>query len=532
MARPGRLVSTFVATTLALSAFGAFAGCTPRPAPSEPGARTAPPSVPASVSEPAPQPLDASAYPDGRPLRPVPDVRPAGVVDPPPGVGLDRYTAQRVRWRACGSGQCALVLAPLDYAHPDRAAVQLAVKRVRADGGPSRGTVVVNPGGPGGSGREMVDQLGNRELRGFDLIGWDPRGIGGSARVRCDEDLTARYAEADASPTDPAQLAALVQSARAFGRSCLELSGELLAHVSTVEHVADLELLRGLLGLARVDSFGASYGSALVSLYAATHPDRAGRMVLDSVFDLDGDLDRAEVGTERQIRALAALCAHLRCRLGPDRDAVLARIGRLLADLDATPLVVGDRQLTQQQAVVAVTSALYEREGEWTVVTRALESALDGDGGPLLARYDVVSGRDADGHYPVLPAFAATVCADSADASVRRQLTVRAEQSARSPVLGPYVGASLLCTQWPVAPVPHRAVASGTARLLLVQNSGDNATPVEWARTVAARFPASRLLVAEGDGHIALDDSSCVQQHVVAYLATGELPPPGTTCPA
>ena len=180
-------------------------------------ATTAPPTPPGTPALP----------PDGRPIQPIPDVRPAGFADPPPGTGLQRYQAQKLEWREClRELTCARVLVPLDYDKPDEAAITLIMAR-RAATGPRRlGTLFINPGGPGGSGIEYATFFNNRGLEGYDIVGWDPRGVGASTPVECfGEDDLDRYYAMDASPDDGAELAARIEAVRAFGQSCLERSG-------------------------------------------------------------------------------------------------------------------------------------------------------------------------------------------------------------------------------------------------------------------------------------------------------------------
>ena len=215
--------------------------------------------LPGSRPQPGPRPRPPTSVPEqktpapsveGRPVQPVPDLRPAGFIAPPPGQGLQRYLGQKIRWTDCGKGlQCAAVLAPLDYAEPDREAITLAVAKRPASAGPAAGSLFINPGGPGGSGTEYVGYFEVKGLERFDVVGWDPRGTGSSTPVKCANGKAMdAYTSIDVSPDDAKEERALIDAQIDFGRGCLERSGELLEHISTTETVRDLDLLRQLVG--------------------------------------------------------------------------------------------------------------------------------------------------------------------------------------------------------------------------------------------------------------------------------------------
>jgi len=197
---------------------------------------------------------------DGRPLQPIPAVRPDGFTEPPPGEGLARYEKQQPNWESCGDGfSCSSVLVPLDYADPDGTAITLLVAKRSATGSKRLGSLFINPGGPGGSGVWYVGSFNAAGLDDYDIIGWDPRGVGHSTPVTCfgQADLD-HYFSMDNSPDDAGELQAMIDEQIAFGRSCPERSGALLEHVSTVETVRDLDLLRHLMSDTKINYFGSS----------------------------------------------------------------------------------------------------------------------------------------------------------------------------------------------------------------------------------------------------------------------------------
>ena len=245
-------------------------------------------------------------------MQPIPSVVPKGYNDPPAGSGLARYQRQTLEWQPCGNGlTCTTVLAPLDYAKPDGTAITLALARRAATAERRLGTLFINPGGPGGSGTSYVGYFNPEGLEGYDIVGWDPRGVGYSTPVACmgPKELDRFYA-LDASPDDPAEERAWLDAVQGFGRSCLERSGGLLEHVSTVETVKDLELLRGLVGDDKINYFGSSYGTRIGAFYAELYPQRVGRMVLDGSVNISGsDTISQTEGFERALNNFARWCA-------------------------------------------------------------------------------------------------------------------------------------------------------------------------------------------------------------------------------
>ncbi|CAA9298177.1 MAG: probable exported protease [uncultured Friedmanniella sp.] len=496
-------------------------------------------SAGATDRSPAPEPAPAPATvtptapslpAQGRPVRPMPDVRPAGFAAPPPGSGLQRYRNQELAWKPCGRQlQCASVLAPLDYDAPDGQALTLALSKRKATRQPRLGTLFLNPGGPGGSGRGYVDFFDVRGLEAYDVVGWDPRGVGSSTPVRCygSGDLD-RYFSVDVSPDDAAEEESLRAEVYAFGGACLEHSGPLLRHISTAATVRDLDLLRELVDDPRLHYFGASY-----ELY----PDTVGRMVLDGAVNITGQQVSQLEGFERALGHFAEWAATQGTAqsLGASRSAVLSRIRQLLTGLDEAPLPgSGGRSLSQQQAVQGVVTSLYGRE-QWAGLLRALVAADEGDGRPLLALADRGNHRYQDGSYGQINAsFPAIRCLDSQATSIAGAERSAKRRVKKAPVLGPFAGADLVCPLWPVAPAPKqpRIDAEGAAPIVVLGTTGDPATPVENAQGMAQQLASGVLVTLEGEGHTAYDQSECVRRLVVPYLVGQSVPEDGSRCPS
>lgn len=472
-----------------------------------------------------------------RVLVPIPDVRPAGFAEPPAGAGLARYAEQPVTWKPCGTElQCARVLVPLDYAQPDGTAITLLVAKRPATTPTRIGTLFVNPGGPGGSGANFVNGFRSPGLSGFDVIGWDPRGVGGSTPVTCfgSADLD-RYNAIDGSPDDDAEQQTLLNEDRAFALSCLQRSGPLLEHISTAETVQDLDLLRGLVGAPTLDYLGFSYGTSIGSLYAQAYPDRVGRMVLDGAVDpTNGGSVTQVVGFERALDHFADWCAEQTCDLGSTRTQVLEKVAAILHGLDQKPLPgAGKRTVSQQQGVQAVFDGLYAGRPGWRGLADILAAAARGDGGPLLQAADQANSRRTNGSYGQLEyAFPAIRCLDSQAASVPKAERDYQGDEAAAPMLGALSGPDFICTQWPVAsaPPPPKVVAKGAPPIVVVGSTGDPATPYEWAQAMAGQLDSGVLVTREGDGHTGYGQSDCVRKLVDSYLSAGVVPTDGVRC--
>lgn len=522
--RLSRLPATFLILVLVL----AVVGCSGAPSP---------PITP-TLGAAWPTPKE-SLSPSVRPTEAVPDVEPAGFTTPPPGRGLLRYTGQSLRWQGCGRGiQCTDALVPLDYADPDGTAITLGLVRRPATASPRLGSLFINPGGPGGSGRGYVGYFDATGLEQYDVVGWDPRGVGASTPVQCFDDAQLdAYTAMDASPDDDAETTALITATRQFGLACLHRSGRLLEHVSTTETVRDLDVLRQVLGDATLTYFGSSYGTQIGAEYAQLFGPSVGRMVLDGAVEItdDGDDTTQTEGFEQALQAFSQWCADQRCGLGGSTDDVQGAIVSLWQRLDARPLRAGSRQLTQQLAVTGVIQALYDGGSGWTALGRALTYAVDdGDGLQLLTLADQYNQRRADGRFNQFnAAFPAIRCADDssgsgpADAGRAFRTVVR-----DAPIIGPFIGPDYVCATWPVAPAPTTAKITGpsAAPIVVIGTTGDPATPYDNAVGMARQLESGVLITFHGEGHLAYAQSPCVRGLVRAYLVDGQTPNDGTTC--
>ncbi|AVH96762.1 MULTISPECIES: alpha/beta hydrolase [Streptomyces] len=465
---------------------------------------------------------------------------------------LKEFYAQKLKWRDCGveGFQCATLRAPLDYAKPDGEEIELAVSRVRATGPGKRiGSLLVNPGGPGGSAVGYLQAYAGigypAPVRArYDMVAVDPRGVARSEPVEC---LTGpqmdAYTQVDQTPDDAAETDALSAAFKDFAAGCAKRSGKVLPHVSTVETARDMDVLRAVLGDERLSYVGASYGTFLGATYAELFPDRVGRLVLDGAMDpslpaLDLNRDQT-AGFETAFRAFAADCVgRPDCPLGTGSvPAAGEALKKFFRAVDAEPLPTGEsRKLGESLATTGVIAAMYD-EGAWPQLREALAQAKGGRGAGLLALADSYYEREPDGEYAnLMAANAAVNCLDLPAAYRGPADAAKAVPSFEkaSPVFGRGLAwAALNCTYWPSPATgrPHRITAEGAAPILVVGTTRDPATPYKWAESLAAQLSSGTLLTYEGDGHTAYGrGSDCVDTAINTYLLEGTPPRDGKRC--
>ena len=451
---------------------------------------------------------------------------------------LGDFYNQKVAWSKCKAhpaNECADVKVPLDYKKPGGKTITIAMMKVPAKSGKPIGTLFVNPGGPGIEGGTFATNLGSDKWKGYDIIAWDPRGSGESTHVQCGTtEQTDKAYFADGTPDDEAEKTALNDVWAAFARECREASGELLDHISTIENVRDLDLLRFLTGAEKLNYLGVSYGTFIGAMYAELFPERTGHLVLDSAMDItnEGEVSQAE-GFELALGLYADWCAgEGSCSLGNSRDEVISRINSFLHGLDAKPLKVGDRQVTQGQGANGIALFLYSGKEAYPGLTQLLDSAMNGDGRVILKASDLLSGRAENGWETVAYAFPAIRCVDQPDAGVAATEEARKKVAEKAPVFGGNMGSELVCERWTANSAPNlKLTGKGAAPILVVGATGDSATPYQQAVTMAKQLESGHLLTYDGPGHGSVTSgNACVDETVTAYFEDGTLPEDGKTC--
>ncbi|MGW8064201.1 alpha/beta hydrolase [Streptomyces ziwulingensis] len=482
--------------------------------------------------------------------------------------GLARFHDQKITWSACEGMdvpedlQCGKVTVPLDYDRPKAGTLDLALARYRATTGDPRGSVLLNFGGPGGSGVTELSSGGEEFMHltnAYDVVSFDPRGVGRSSPVTCGP-ATVDIMEAtdgDERFTDPEDVLRRLRDAAA---ECARHSGPVLPHIGTVDAARDMEVIRRALGDDRLNYLGFSYGTRLGAVYAAQFPDKVGRMVLDGVDTLTEPLtEQGLAGARGQQTALENFldwCVEdIACPFGQDARQARRQIEQVIASLDEDPVPTGfGEPFTGQDMVGAIGQALYSEE-LWPLLQRALAQLMeDGDtrglerfvaGGvtfPVRAPGRAGGGLTDEEDVPMdnLPAALMAInCADDPDRPTTGQVAgsldrLRARYEEASPVFGRYrLTQVLMCHGRPKGTdyIREDVKDLDTARMLLVGTRGDPATPYRWTVETAERLGAPAVVLDnKGEGHTGYASSECVHRKVDDFLLYGSLPADGSSC--
>ncbi|KES04043.1 protease [Streptomyces toyocaensis] len=481
------------------------------------------------------------------------------------GPDLDRFYDQRIAWSACEGTelpkdmQCGTVTVPLDYAEPRAGTLELALARYRASDEP-RGSVVLNFGGPGASGVLGLAH-GRKEFLGltddYDVVSFDPRGVGRSSPVSCGTDATRRALEA----TDGEQMAdprETLRQLREVAAACAEHSGPVLEHIGTVDVARDLDVMRAALGDKKLNYLGFSYGTRLGAVYAARFPEKVGRLALDGVDTLTEPPAEQGLATARgqqtALENFLTWCTEeLACPFGQDARDAREQVVKLVASLDENPVPTDfGYEFTGQDLAGAIGQGLYTKE-MWPVLQRALAQLMeDGDTGGVEAlatggaalpppqRADDPLVDPEDIPLDNLPAALMAVnCADDPDRPdaerLSRDLTrLRAAYEEASPVFGPYrLAQVVLCYGRPKGTdyIREEVRDLDTPKMLLVGTRGDPATPYRWTVETAERLGAPAVVLDNrSEGHTGYGSSECVHRTIDDFLLYGSLPPSGSSC--
>jgi pimeloyl-ACP methyl ester carboxylesterase len=467
-----------------------------------------------------------------------------------PTADLEAYYTQALAWQRCQKFECADLRVPLDYSDPAAGDITLKLLRVKARDQKDRiGSLVVNPGGPGASGINYAtgaDRIVGAPVRKyFDVVGFDPRGVGRSEPVDClsDGELD-RFLGTDPTPDDQGEQQDLLDEAKAMASGCETRSAELLPHVSTVDAVKDMDVLRAALGDRQLNYLGKSYGTLLGSTYADLFPERVGRFVLDGV--VPPDLTSAESsegqarGFELATRTYVQDCVDEGgCILGDSVDAGMKWIRDFLDQVDREPLPTGDLavpELNEAWASLGLGAALYD-QGMWGFLTDALAEARSGSGASLMALANTYARREPGGGYTgnIMEAIFAVNCLDRPESPDIETYAANAEAfSEVAPTWGRFLAwGSLPCGVWPVKSTgkPHKIAAEGSNTIVVVGTTRDPATIYEWSKRLRDQLSNAVLVSYDGDGHTAYKRSNaCVDKALDSWYVQGKVPKDGLTC--
>jgi pimeloyl-ACP methyl ester carboxylesterase len=465
--------------------------------------------------------------------------------NPPAGLPAALTTGQHLRWSRCTTppaarGQdydCATMKTPLDYRKPAGRTIDVALIRRKATGPNDRriGSLVLNFGGPGVSGVSGLPEFDNQYehlLDRYDLVSFDPRGVGATLPVRCAKPSN------DADGTGDGGIGACAKHSRAI-----------LPYISTSHTARDLDLMRYLLGDQRLHYFGVSYGTALGGVYAHLYPKHVGRLVLEASVDPTEDRDESQLSEVKAVQAafdrFATHCAARihPCPTGTGPEDAARRMARLTARLEKDPAPTGTgRKLDGNDLAYAVSDHLDRGTDGWPALAKALTALIDHhDGRPLAKGSDTLGSADRTrAATPPDNSRAALVAITCADSSLRpgfaRLDRDEARVRAASPVFGPaFASGVYLCYGWPYRGerTTLQVDAAGAAPVLVVGGTGDPNTPYSGARHMADALGAGVgvLLTAKEEGHGTYPQNSCVLKAVDHYLRTGGTPARGTVCP-
>ncbi len=456
-------------------------------------------------------------------------------------------TNENIKWEKCRGGECGRLTVPLDDTVVGGPTISLSLSRVKARKPNKRvGALVINPGGPGAPGAAFALNFASSlpaVIRDrFDIIGFDPRGVGDSAGVDCVDDFDALYALNWAPSTD-AQRTELENGFRGLAEACGKSDGQNLPYLSTRRTARDLDLIRAALGEKRLTYLGYSYGTYLGAQYADQFPQRVRALVLDG--GVDPGLESDEVGIQQAAAFENSLNLFLQ-DCSKNSDCLFYQNGQsavaydaLRSRIEAVPLAVklnGERRkLNGTLFDIAISQILYEGEQGWGTLAGALAAANDGDGEELLYYSDFYTGRLGKGKYDNLSeSFFAVGCADGPTTSgVEDVRKMEAAAAIAAPRLGrSIVNNALVCAYWPAPAEPQVKLSAPTAdKILVIGTHDDPATPLAWAKSLTDELGNAVLMTVAGSRHTAYaSGNACVNRVVDRYLIYAKAPKPGINC--
>jgi pimeloyl-ACP methyl ester carboxylesterase len=476
------------------------------------------------------------------------------ITDPMDDITIPAFPVSDIIWGECTGDdapeepfECATFEVPLDHMVPGDETVSLALVRLPADGD-SRGVILTNPGGPGGSGFDFVVNAGETlaqslDLGDFDLIGFDPRGVDRSDGLRClSDELMDKYLYVDSTPDTPEEQKLYDEAEEIFEDECEKVYGNKIDYFSTVNTARDMDFIRRGLKQDAIHYIGVSYGTYLGGVYATLFPDHVASMFLDAPFDPQGDTVEESYltqikGFEDSFNTWAKWCEQeSSCAFtAPD---VGARWDALLKQLDDSPFVTdAGREVNNSAMESATIQALYSRS-YWPLLATALEQAEQGTGEQILRLADMYNGRNDDGTFSTIeqsgriircasgfgkepPEDPAALVEQLREIAPRFSSDIEVSDFDRNTCDGLTEGAPLFDIAY-----------DGDAPIVVVGGEKDPATPMRWAEEMVQNLGSNaRLVRFSGEGHSQLLTSSCVDSIALAFFsAESELPENDTRC--
>jgi pimeloyl-ACP methyl ester carboxylesterase len=469
--------------------------------------------------------------------------------------GLEQFYKQDVTWKNCGSGlDCTTLKAPVDWEKPDGDQIELALSRHKATG-TSLGSLLVNPGGPGGSGYDFVhdgySSFGTAEmLKNYDFVGFDPRGVGRSTPIVCltstadrDDNLYGTY---DSPYGSDGWAAELEKRETAWVDACTKNTGDLLAHIDTVSVAHDMDMMRAVLGDDKLNYLGYSFGTYIGTIYANLFPDKVGKMVLDGAveppFGTYDELATQYVGFDSAFTAYMQDCLDSGdCPFSGTIDHALQQAHDLAVGVDGQNLTANDGRAVDSATVgTGIALTLYNK-ANWPFLTQIFQGLQQGDGDVAMQAADYYNSRDSSGYTDnAIDVYFAVTCAEGTigtdDVTLEQGLE---NMQQKAPIVGEllalddYVLLEDACSQWPYPrpAFPETFAAEGAPPILVVGTSNDPATPYAQSVALADMLSSGVLISYEGEGHTVYgNNDTCVDSTVDAYFIQGTVPTADPMC--
>lgn len=477
----------------------------------------------------------------------------------PAGAASSAPSAGTVDWKSCQdlaqqmlrqvatdtSYDCGSVQVPADWANPnDGKTFEVALMRVRRNHQSQRiGTLLTNPGGPGASGVQLAAylslQLPDEVLNRFDVVGFDPRGIGNSTpAVKCfgNSDLDSSFS-LDPDPSNQAGFDTLAALWKKMDDGCQSKYGSQLSLFSTEQAAHDMDAIRAAVGDSKINYLGFSYGTLLGAVYAQLHPGNIRSFVLDGAVDpTQSAVAAAESqakGFENAFDQFSAWCKQNNCSIAPDARAA---VSSALAASRRSPVTGSDgRKATAGWVLTGVIEALYSQT-EWPSLASAVAALGRGNADSILQLADNYAQRDPNGQYDnMFDAFNTVSCDDdNGGETVAQARSLQMQWRTKYPLFGGALATGLLsCAQWAAKRDPYpTGKANGASPIVVIGTTNDPATPYAQTAKLADMLGNATVVTWQGQGHTAYPQTSCIRSAIDAYLLNLTVPAAGTTCPA
>jgi pimeloyl-ACP methyl ester carboxylesterase len=458
---------------------------------------------------------------------------------------LSGYYAQEINWKNCRQDfKCATLAVPIDYKNLATGTFEIALLKYEARTSKKLGSLIVNPGGPGGSG---VDYAYAAEyifspaiLDRYDIVGFDPRGVSRSAPIRClnDKELDANN-NSDSKPDNEKEFQQILIDTKKYVEICKD-KNEHLASYSTANVARDMDILREALGDKQLNYMGKSYGTYLGTLYAHFFPEKVGRVVLDGAVDptisnFQQTLTQA-IGFDQAFSSFAKDCTSKKnCTLPKGKVAAINEMQKLFSQTAKKPLPTKGlkRTLSETMMVLGTASAMYDSATGWPKLRKAIAQAQDGFGDEFLKLADEYTGRQQDGSYPnnEFDSGAVIDCLDVDEPRTVAQIKRDAEAFAQqAPLFGPYLAyGGLTCKYFGLSQEVDIAPTKTTSSVVVVGTTGDPATPYKWAQGLNKMLTNSVLVSLTGEGHTGQGQgNACIDDQIDDFYLTGKAPTTST----